>query len=68
MWETIYGRRELVNAMQKAISSRQTAHAYLFYGPEGIGKKTFARVLAAALNCTAAVSYTHLRGIAKNPP
>ena len=36
---TIYGRRELVNAMQKAISSRQTAHAYLFYGPEGIERK-----------------------------
>ncbi|MDI9463573.1 MAG: DNA polymerase III subunit delta' [Bacillota bacterium] len=58
MWETIYGRRELVNALQKAISSRLTAHAYLFYGPEGIGKKTFARVLAAALNCTTAGTKT----------
>jgi len=28
------------------------AHAYLFLGPEGVGRESVARALAAALNCT----------------
>jgi DNA polymerase-3 subunit delta' len=30
----------------------KSAHACLFYGPEGIGKKTLAQAYAAALNCS----------------
>ncbi|MCR3921014.1 MAG: DNA polymerase III subunit delta' [Firmicutes bacterium] len=51
MWENIYGRNQLVRTLQSAISSGKIAHAYLFYGPGGIGKKTIAQVLATALNC-----------------
>lgn len=51
MWETIYGRKELVHTLQEAIRTGKVAHAYLFYGPAGIGKKTIAEVFAAALNC-----------------
>jgi DNA polymerase-3 subunit delta' len=29
----------------------RVAHAYLFYGPEGTGKLTLAKIFAAALNC-----------------
>lgn len=54
IWDTIYGRQELVQTLQGAIETGQIAHAYLFYGPDGIGKKTIAQVLAMALNCTAA--------------
>jgi DNA polymerase-3 subunit delta' len=54
IWNTIYGRQELVQTLQGALEARQIAHAYLFYGPDGIGKKTIARVWATALNCTGA--------------
>ncbi|HZK25212.1 MAG TPA: DNA polymerase III subunit delta' [Oscillospiraceae bacterium] len=54
IWNTIYGRQELVQTLQGAIEAEQIAHAYLFYGPVGIGKKTIAQVLATALNCTGA--------------
>ncbi|NLM51270.1 MAG: DNA polymerase III subunit delta' [Firmicutes bacterium] len=51
LWKTIYGRKELVRTLQEAIHADKVAHAYLFYGPEGIGKKTIAQVFATALNC-----------------
>ena len=51
IWETIYGREELVRTLQEAIRLDKVAHAYLFYGPAGIGKKTIAQAFATALNC-----------------
>ncbi|TBV82274.1 MAG: DNA polymerase III subunit delta' [Desulfobulbaceae bacterium] len=37
--------------LRRAIGSGKLAHAYLFRGPAGIGKKTAAQALAATLNC-----------------
>ena len=34
------------------MAKNRVAHAYLFYGMEGIGKRTVASVFARALNCT----------------
>ncbi len=36
----------------EALAPAQLAHAYLFGGPPGVGKKTFARRLAQSLLCT----------------
>ncbi len=38
--------------LQRSLQADQIAHAYLFYGPEGIGKRTTALAYAKALNCT----------------
>lgn len=38
--------------LQNQIQTGNIANAYLFCGPRGIGKTTFARVFAKSLNCT----------------
>lgn len=49
--EVIFGREQLQNSFQAAITEGRISHAYLFCGPVGIGKRTMALSLAAALNC-----------------
>lgn len=41
----------MIKQLRQAVASGQVHHAYLFYGQPGVGKKTTARALAAALNC-----------------
>jgi DNA polymerase-3 subunit delta' len=41
MWET-FGHDRLKNILEKQLGSGKLPHAYLFSGPEGIGKKTLA--------------------------
>ncbi len=54
MWELI-GHTSVLAALDRAIASGHPAHAWLFAGPEGIGKRTTALQFAAALNCESAV-------------
>jgi DNA polymerase-3 subunit delta' len=37
--------------LREAVAKNKLAHAYLFRGPDGVGKKKAARTLAAFLNC-----------------
>jgi DNA polymerase-3 subunit delta' len=49
-----YGQHQAKNLLSRSLATGRLAHAYLFRGPEGVGKQLFARGLAAAVNCTAA--------------
>jgi DNA polymerase-3 subunit delta' len=48
----IYGHEKPITILKRALERNRIAHAYLFYGMEGIGKKTAAALFARALNCT----------------
>jgi DNA polymerase-3 subunit delta' len=47
----IIGQDRAVGLLQAAFASGRPSHAYLFHGPEGVGKETTALELAASLNC-----------------
>jgi len=50
-WQII-GHDWAVTFLQQSLATGRVAHAYLFTGPPQIGKRTLARGLAQALNCT----------------
>ncbi|MFQ5354631.1 MAG: DNA polymerase III subunit delta' [Thermodesulfobacteriota bacterium] len=48
----IAGHTREKEILEKALKSHRVAHAYLFSGPFGIGKRTLAVAFAMALNCS----------------
>src|SRR5947209_3137198 len=52
-WKRVHGHDALVLAFQRVIRRQRLAHAYLFTGPPGVGKKLFAVELAKTLLCEA---------------
>ena len=51
-FNNVLGQGQAKHILSQAISSSRLSHAYLFYGPESIGKKLLAVEFAKALNCT----------------
>jgi len=47
----IIGQARPITILQSSLRSGDISHAYLFYGPEGIGKQMTALNFAKALNC-----------------
>jgi DNA polymerase-3 subunit delta' len=50
---SIYGQEGPITVLKGALEKKRVPHAFLFYGAEGIGKRTTALVFAKALNCEA---------------
>jgi DNA polymerase-3 subunit delta' len=51
MWQGIEGHDRIVARFRRAISLGRLASTFLFVGPEGIGKRSFAVALARSLLC-----------------
>ena len=51
-FEQVAGQVHIIQTITNQLSKNNTAHAYLFSGPRGIGKTTTARLIAKAVNCT----------------
>ena len=52
----IFAQDASIDVLRRSICLDQVGHAYLFFGPEGIGKRTTALAFAKALNCTDSVA------------
>ena len=50
-WGSVRGHDGVVAALRRSMAQGRFPHAFLFAGPEGIGKRTFALMLARALLC-----------------
>jgi DNA polymerase-3 subunit delta' len=55
-WDEIQYQPRAVSILGRALVAQRVHHAYLFAGPEGVGKEATARVLAARLLCQNAES------------
>ena len=51
MFSAILGHERTLSLLTRAMTGDRLAHAYLFTGPEGVGKALVARAMAAALIC-----------------
>jgi len=50
-FKDIYGHEKQISVLQTSVARDRIPHAYLFYGMDGVGKRTVAEVFAKALNC-----------------
>ena len=46
------GQRLVETILERTLRERRPCHAYLLAGPEGLGKRAYARLMAKSLNCT----------------
>lgn len=53
VWDDLVGHEWAVGLLRGAVTHERAGHAYLFTGPEQIGKTALARTFAMALNCEA---------------
>jgi DNA polymerase-3 subunit delta' len=51
LFDGIIGQELAQRYLRGAVAGGRLAHAYLFYGPAGVGKKTMARMLTQTLVC-----------------
>jgi DNA polymerase-3 subunit delta' len=51
----LIGHTKQIESLRAALSNQRLHHAYLFAGPEGVGKRTFAMALAKAIHCAESV-------------
>lgn len=53
VFSQIIGQAKAVKLLSRTLAGNRLAHGYLFTGPDGVGKTTTARALAARLFCSA---------------
>lgn len=50
-WTSILDQERVVETLRRALAQDRVAHAYLFHGPDGVGKRAVALEMARALEC-----------------
>ena len=50
-FDDVVGQDVIVKTLKNAIEHKNFSHAYMFFGPRGVGKTTVSKILARAVNC-----------------
>lgn len=50
-WDSIIGQKKVIELLRRSVNSGRVAHAYLFHGMEGTGKRAVALAFARELQC-----------------
>jgi len=51
-FQGVIGQKSIIDTLEESLSQKRLNHAYLFCGPQGIGKKTLAYAFAKRVTCT----------------
>lgn len=50
-WDDVLNQERAIEGLRRAVSGNRVAHAYLFHGPDGVGKRAVALAFAQTLQC-----------------
>ena len=50
-FDEVVGQKYVIQTLKNEILNDKINHAYMFFGPRGIGKTTIAKIFARAVNC-----------------
>ena len=50
-FDEVVGQKIVVETLKNSIVNNKISHAYMFFGPRGIGKTTIAKIFSRAVNC-----------------
>lgn len=50
-FDSVVGQNTIVKTLQNSVKNKSFSHAYMFFGPRGVGKTTASKIFARAINC-----------------
>ncbi|WP_341663690.1 AAA family ATPase, partial [Blattabacterium cuenoti] len=59
-WNEVIGQKDIILILKKAIQENRLSKVLFFFGPEGVGKNTCARILSNELNSFSELQYYSL--------
>lgn len=50
-FDSVVGQEPIIKTLRNSIKNHNFSHAYMFFGPRGIGKTTLSKIFARNINC-----------------
>lgn len=50
-FDSVVGQNTIIKTLKNSIQNKSFSHAYMFFGPRGVGKTTASKIFARSINC-----------------